>query len=49
MLKKMYFRGMDANDDSKWDGVEIRLITLLANFLNFTVELQEARGADTLG
>lgn len=40
---------MDSNDDAKWDGVEVRLITLLSNFLNFTMELQEARGIETLG
>ncbi|KAK6621468.1 hypothetical protein RUM44_001275 [Polyplax serrata] len=33
----------DSNDSQLWDGVEIRLLRLLASFLNYTIEINEPK------
>ena len=33
----------DLNDSKLWDGVEIRLLRLLADFLNYTVEIHQPK------
>lgn len=43
-------RGADDNDDNKkWDGIEIRLVQLLAKMYNFTTDFREASMDDMLG
>lgn len=42
-------RGRDSNDDVRWDGVELRLIRLLSDMLNFTRDYHEAKEAGVLG
>lgn len=41
-------RGIDDNDDTKWDGIEIRLVQLLAKMYNFTTDFREASNDETL-
>lgn len=42
-------RGSDENDDTKWDGIEIRLVQLLAKMYNFTTDFREASNDELLG
>lgn len=45
----LIYRGKDSNDDVKWDGVEVRLLKLLSDILNFTRDYHEAKDIDILG
>lgn len=42
-------RGKDENDDTTWDGIEVRLVQLLGKMYNFTTDFREASNDDTLG
>ncbi|KAK4877242.1 hypothetical protein RN001_009748 [Aquatica leii] len=42
-------RGRDLNDDIQWEGIEVRLVKLLAEIYNFTTDFREAGNVDQLG
>ncbi|XP_031348266.1 ionotropic receptor 21a [Photinus pyralis] len=42
-------RDTDGEGNMKWEGVEVRLIRLLAQKYNFTTDLREAHNTETLG
>lgn len=42
-------RGTDENNDAKWDGIEIRLVELLAKMYNFSTDFREASSDELLG
>ncbi|XP_017776455.1 PREDICTED: ionotropic receptor 21a [Nicrophorus vespilloides] len=42
-------RGRDENDDIQWDGIEVRLVGLLAETYNFTTDFREAKDVNILG
>lgn len=42
------FRGEDENTNIRWDGIEVKLVSLLADLYNFTIEFKLAKDAERL-
>lgn len=48
LLLYFFCRGTDENDNTKWDGIEVRLISMLSELYNFTTDFKEVKNQKLL-